>query len=524
MYIEPNTKIYTLSNVPLDTTYDHTIYFEDKESQFNYFNGLVKHRFDKQYYQRVNRGEVRLQMSADHLYDCNYLMFQNTAYGNKWFYAFVTAVEYVNDNMTKVSYEIDDMQTWFFDYEPEYCFVEREHSVTDAIGEHIEPENVDCGEYVFNGYGKLLQSLDDLCVIMVINDNAEQVHGGLYDGVYGGSLLVAFKATDHESITSRINDYNQKPDAIVSMYMCPSIAVGQNIPDGGVDLTSRPESTDIPLNGVAITEDDRLDGYKPKNNKLYTYPYNYFTISNGSGNSMNFRYEFFTGLTPTFKLNCSVVQPVQCLLKATNYKNSGATDYMFETLMLSNYPMCSWLTDAYKAWLAQNSLPLIAENLGSSVASGGNIAAGIGLAGLANPATAIGVGVAGAGLSLISSVLSQGYRASIAADISKGSMNCGSVNVSSKLQNFFGGRCSITAQYAKMIDDYFNMFGYAVRKCKVPNRNSRPHWNFVKTVGCTLVGSVPADVMNKLCSIYDKGVTFWKNGNEVGDYSLDNSV
>ena len=67
------------------------------------------------------------------------------------------------------------------------------------------------------------------------------------------------------------------------------------------------------------------------------------------------------------------------------------------------------------------------------------------------------------------------------------------------------------------------MFGYATRRCKKPNRNSRPHWNYVKTVGATVTGSVPADDMKKICSIYDNGITFWKNGSEVGDYSLDNS-
>ena len=46
----------------------------------------------------------------------------------------------------------------------------------------------------------------------------------------------------------------------------------------------------------------------------------------------------------------------------------------------------------------------------------------------------------------------------------------------------------------------------------------------VKTVGATVTGSVPADDMKKICSIYDNGITFWKNGSEVGQYNLDNTV
>ena len=77
------------------------------------------------------------------------------------------------------------------------------------------------------------------------------------------------------------------------------------------------------------------------------------------------------------------------------------------------------------------------------------------------------------------------------------------------------------------------MFGYATNKVKTPNRNSRPHWNYVKTRGCvlhsgrvaadgTLTGGLPADDMAKINAIYDNGITFWKNGSEVGDYSLNN--
>ena len=82
----------------------------------------------------------------------------------------------------------------------------------------------------------------------------------------------------------------------------------------------------------------------------------------------------------------------------------------------------------------------------------------------------------------------------------------------------------IKSEYAQIIDKYFDMFGYKTNLVKVPNINSRPHWNYVKTVGCTLTGSVPADSMRHLCQIYDHGITFWNNGNEIGQYNLNNSM
>ena len=99
MYINPQTNIRILSNVPLDTTYDHTIYFDSASAQYNYFISLQKYNLTNYTYQRVKRGVARVGIKADNLYDCNYMMFQNTAYGNKWFYAFITSVEYINKLM-----------------------------------------------------------------------------------------------------------------------------------------------------------------------------------------------------------------------------------------------------------------------------------------------------------------------------------------------------------------------------------------------------------------------------------------
>ena len=82
----------------------------------------------------------------------------------------------------------------------------------------------------------------------------------------------------------------------------------------------------------------------------------------------------------------------------------------------------------------------------------------------------------------------------------------------------------VKPEYAKMIDDYFDFFGYACNHVKVPNRNVRPHWTFTKTQGCTINANCPGDDEDMICKIYDNGITFWKNGNEVGNYTLDNRI
>ena len=101
MAIEPNTTIKIYANVPLDINQDRSIAWASITEQNTYFHGgesgiLVK-TYANSTYQRVRKGVMRIEETADFLYDCNYLAFQNTNYGNKWFYAFITSVEYVND-------------------------------------------------------------------------------------------------------------------------------------------------------------------------------------------------------------------------------------------------------------------------------------------------------------------------------------------------------------------------------------------------------------------------------------------
>ena len=74
-----------------------------------------------------------------------------------------------------------------------------------------------------------------------------------------------------------------------------------------------------------------------------------------------------------------------------------------------------------------------------------------------------------------------------------------------------------------MIDDYFTMFGYAVRQIGVPNMNARPYFTYVKTVGCTVHGNMPSDHAKQIEQIFDKGVRFWKSVDNIGNYNLNNA-
>ena len=81
----------------------------------------------------------------------------------------------------------------------------------------------------------------------------------------------------------------------------------------------------------------------------------------------------------------------------------------------------------------------------------------------------------------------------------------------------------ITYEYAQRIDDFFTMYGYKIMQLKVPNINVRPYWSYCKTIGCNIRGNIPVQDANKIKQIFDNGITHWTNGDNIGNYSLNNS-
>lgn len=505
--IAPSTNLRILKNVPLEREYDHTIYFGAREAQLNYFFSLQYLAYNNMTYQRVGSNKIKVGIPIDTLYGYNYLMFRNTSYENRWFFCFLNKLEYVNDNCTIIEYEVDVMQTFHFDYVLTDCFVEREHSQTDVIGEHIEAEPISVGEYVYNNYEKII-GLDDMCVIISVVDVDGGVIGSKYDGVYSGAKLYAFNMGDsgvQSEIDSFLQNYIQAPEKIISMYTCPLWCIGV-IPQNHL-LTFGDSGSIEYFTKTPISENDTIDVYNVKNNKLYTYPYNFYCVDNANGDSLILRYEFFENLTPKFTVDSCITSPVNCRLRPSNYKGlnssqsfSGYTNSHSEILNLNNFPLCSWSFDSYQAFISQNAIPIVLKNLGDIT------------------------NVTPTGLSKnVTNLLALNYQKSIQADIFRGNTETGNVNVANTEQTFYGGRMSVTRQQAIVIDDFFTKYGYAVNRTKTPNRTSRPHWNYVKTNDCQITCSIPSEFSDKIKANYNNGITFWKNASEIGNYTLDNS-
>lgn len=512
MFIEPNSLIRLISNCPLDNTYEHTLYWDSISEQTAYFESIAKHRLDKYSYQNYASGVMKVNLPAEQLYDCNYLMFQNTSFGSKWFYAFVKSVEYVNNVTTEIRYEMDVMQTWFFDYELGECFIDREHSATDTIGENTVPENLEKGPYIVTSQTQQLAG--DLYVYFMATEAAEDAGIAVPPSVIGGFPQPCYvyklgKVSEFTgSVISAIISWysaNGKNDSVIAIFTAPGNFV----------------STSEDVRTMEMVAAQRTLSYSPKNNKLYTYPYCVNVVEAG-GQAVELQYELFTGtpryqITGGFGANMVVsCRPLQYAGKQIDFEN---------TITLTGWPQLAWVSNSYQNWLAQNAnrqafsaLLGVANVMQGAVNSG--ISAYAGNAG----GVASGFGQTYSGVTDMLSIMALREDMKVIPDQMHGSAESAPIDAVSGVLGFYSYCKSIRPEYVKMIDDFFTRFGYATHRIKVPNRNVRPHWCFTKTVACTLLGSLPADVSTKIAALYDAGITFWKNPSEVGNYSLDNSV
>lgn len=538
MLIQPNSTINILKNVPLDNTYNHTIWFDNVAAQTTYFASMNKYTFPVQSYQRVNKGVMRLQRKADDIYDCNYLMFQNTSYGNKWFYAFITAIEYVNDVTCEITFEIDPMQTYLFDIELKMCFVEREHSSTDVAGDNVIDEPVNTGDIVCANIEQLDNMTDYIAMIWHAGFNTGDEVGGVYNNLFSGldvevAILPdgATSANNLKALLARFTD-NARADAIVSLTVMPlKFFSGAPAPHQENFTSNRPTSL--------------ANGYVPRNKKLLTFPYNYLIVDCGNDSGV-YRYEWFKGASqPTWRL-CGYTSPnpqIACI--PANYNRDTTQtglENVTEELIMEGFPQLAYNIDGYRAYLAQTASGAFikgTENVMNAIAEvnpvvGGKAEAPKGMSfGKAIQREAFQWGASL--LENISNVLTGNtgnyqydtYKKSVNSakhpNMAKGTMSAG-VDSAMRVRNFYFKQMCVSENYARVIDDFFDVYGYATNRVKIPNRTRRPHWNYVKTNGCDVVGNAPADDIRAVCKIYDSGITFWKNPAEVGNYSLNNSL
>lgn len=124
MAITPQT-VLRLVKVPLEIDNKNQLTFENEQKQREYFLSLPHKEIQEISYQRKNN-VIMFPEHIDNLLEYNYVMYLNENYTNKWFYAFITNMEYETDHNTIISISTDVFQTWQFQFQFKESFIERE--------------------------------------------------------------------------------------------------------------------------------------------------------------------------------------------------------------------------------------------------------------------------------------------------------------------------------------------------------------------------------------------------------------
>lgn len=526
MYIQPNTSVWVFKDVPFDEHYEHTRDFSSKAQQWSYLlDNYLKYYWIKNTYQRASRNSIKVEKKCDDLYDCNYMAFTNINYGDKVFYCFIKEVKYINDNVTEIVYEIDPLQTWLFDYSLGSCFVEREHTADDSIGANLVPENLECGDYIYRECkrdGVARPDCEDLKNLVIVlfctvdenyDDSAGQFDGRMYSGLYpvirngdgrnGHGDGTYFYLTN--AGTNACNYWIQhlpilRTNAIKMAVVMPKMFAESHDVEGGEYLDK---------NEVLL----RSDGTQVRNNKCLCYPYNFIYVSNNHGKSAVYKYEHFVTQTGkcSFTIQMDRTPNPMALLVPEAYM--GVEANYDQALDLGGYPQVAFDVDSFKAWLAQNAGGLATSALTMAYTQQGSVEKEQ----LGGKILKYG-GIHG----VISGVVG-GTIAGIQPPQSMGAQQ-GSVQVAAGIQNFTFYNKRLRPEYATIIDDYFQAYGYACHQIKVPNTKSRIKWNYVKTVGAIVHGDLPNDEAERIRNIYDNGVTFWHYGATMYDYDTANNT
>lgn len=534
-YVVPDTDAQFFCKTGLSPSHENTLYFATVDAKNSYFDNWDKYVVTDITYQRENIGFIRVQLPVSSLIRCDYMRFRNSSFEGVWFYAFITQVNYINNITTEVQYKLDPFMTYMGAFSLKQCYVARQHTVNDGIGNNIAEEGIPVGNYITEGTIAIANTgAGNIKYRLAVSDG-----GSLH---LSGGIPTGCTTYDYESIDALQNKISElvddnETDSILGIYTYGT-AFG-----GSASYTTMTHAK--PYSSIG-------GGYVPKNNKLYCYPYKYCTLDNGEGSTQDFMYEYFetvpsatsSGNFSFYLYGCNYATGLELLVIPKSYKYNGGDSVCSEYRMTqTHFPTGSFAVDSYKAYLAQKNAYFPQEKAIMQRQADTN-AVTSGLKGAVSGLESLGQGNLLAPLAGITGAL--GGMANSYIDTSRDIQNAVTENMtinqirpespsiehgtpssdilfSTTGKRFYLYEKSITRNYAQMIDDYFTMYGYAVKQVMTPNMNARPHWTYVKTIGCNVNGEMPASDAREIESIFDNGVRLWHNLNEMGDYSLDNS-
>lgn len=392
----PITTVQLMNNVPLFPDNTNQIYFDNATHQNQYFTSRVYKTSNNLSYQRDYQ-VYALQAEYDNtITSCNYLRYRNNNYGNKWFYAFITSIRYVNPNTVYIDFILDAYQTFMFDITWKDCFIERSHVRDDTLGAHT----LDEGIHVGNRYSKEVNVswpgtdvfAGNVNVVPIIflaaayvfpssGDPTEQI---ITSNVQGTPTTLAVWFPNFDVIKTaplfqmqqflKLLQNSSKSNAIVA-----SVAIPEHIARGTWNTMKEIEGaiTEVQADPKAIESGAYLQisiqqfvdsvnatltltplmSYTPRNKKLYCYPFTYLYCRQIKAENVTIKTEWLPETQPPvgdpdrelkLSLSANISPDSSYFCKVTNANSTSRT----LTCTMAQLPQVATASSTYANWLA----------------------------------------------------------------------------------------------------------------------------------------------------------------------------
>lgn len=559
--INKQTYVKVLYDCPLRPDYEHTINWlpnnydvsltvsqinTAKSNQTSYFNNLNGKAFNNNSYQRISSNKIRVGQSdsqtplINYLYNANYMFIENESYENKRYYAFILDVEYINNNTCEITYMIDVIQTWFFDYYEMPCFIDRTIIKHDGYGVNTTTENIDIGYYyketLVNIYTPPMYPMfvtkNPLTDTQYLTGGQLFCFGGVYSGLYYYTYphdvkeFIGGEITQMESIIRHINnDPSGGANILMTAFLVPKDAYAaekvydehgtDRVIDDDFFLT--PPDTASQAYTIEI-HPKTLHCYvtfpNVKNYKTLQYPYRYITVNNRQGTEGEYKIELFNpsiinnSVHINFEVFFTFSDGLQSVCVPYNYMGLKHNfEYGINGGQTGNIPVIS---DTFQQWWINNSARIQTGLVTSIMVSA--LQTGVSLS---SPEIAMANNIKNAGFTLENSPLNESATRQIekSARISMehGALSAGrgitsvtgaianmvdasrkadtlackpfvnTVTDGAKQYGFIIKQKCIDDMHLKIVDDFFSTYGYSIKSVGMPCRNNRNHWTYIKT-------------------------------------------
>ena len=512
---EPTTTIY-LCQTGIDDY--NKPYFESNAAMAAWIQGKLKMSFTEYSYQR---GDERQYCAVGASYalciDCDTILYRNDA--GMWIVGNITGCEFKNPNTTWVYFEIDAFCTFCgnISWQDSYSLVEREHIATDWNGSVpnwgelgvAEPMNAEprviTGATLESDFGQ------NTFVCMspyneAGNPNVQAINRyGIFEG------LAQINSTSASAIANYLNTLLESSRGsaqdVLGIWSVPAKAVADTMSETAIGSLMCPWGENI---------------YNLNNAKCFSGQYCTLNIETICGDSKSYSPEL---LENTVSID---IRGKACFVNGSGGLTCYPSMYAgrngeFFAATINEFPQGAWVSDTYAEWLTSSTLSILGRYFsgafGGSMLRGAQIGAAGGGAGMALGAA---LGAVGGAVNASYGIMADAQQRMKGAATVNGTATNATVSyaMASGLFNFQCRFYMPTENELKSIDSFFDMYGYKVMRLKVPERNTRPCWNYVKCASGHVHCNAPITYVRAIEHMLETGVTFWNvSARDIGDYS-----